>query len=70
MRAITRRVGRLEARVALTTRTPISFRILFVNPAEGLTGVLVFDSDGTTKEPGTLEEKESSPARTATDITY
>jgi hypothetical protein len=40
-------------------------RILFVSPVEGLTGVLVFGADGTTKEPGTPEEKEGVRAQLA-----
>jgi hypothetical protein len=58
IRSVSRRLERLEARMMATTCGPIVFRILLVHPEEGLTGVLVLDSDGTTKEPGTPEEKE------------
>jgi hypothetical protein len=58
-RTVSRRLERLETWRAASTRLPIVFRILFVSPVDGLTGVLVFDSIGTTKESGTPEEKES-----------
>jgi hypothetical protein len=58
-RSVSRRLEQLEHRTAAATPVPIVFRILFVNPVEGLTGVLVFGADGTTKEQGTPEEKES-----------
>jgi hypothetical protein len=55
-RGVTRRLERLESRVAAATPCPIEFRILLVHPVEGVTGVLVLDSNGTTKVPGTPEE--------------
>ena len=59
IRNVARRIQRLEARVVATTPRPIEVRILLVSPEEGLTGVLVHNSDGSiTKETGTPEEKE------------
>jgi len=55
VRNVFRPLDRLEARVVATTPGTIDFRILLVHPVQGLTGVLVFDSDGTRKEPGTPE---------------
>ena len=57
VRNMFRRLERLETR-ATATPGPSDFRILLVHPVQGLTGVLVFDSDGSRKEPGTSEEKE------------
>jgi hypothetical protein len=57
-RSVSRRLELLEHRRAAATRVPIVFRILFVSPVEGLTGVLVLGADSTTKEPGTAEERE------------
>lgn len=58
-RNVFRRLERLEARAMATTLGPIDFRILLVNPEEGLTGVLVLEADKpTTKVPPTPEEVE------------
>ena len=58
VRNVFRRLERLETRAMATTPGPIDFRILLVHPVQGLTGVLVFDSHGSRKEPGTPEEIE------------
>jgi hypothetical protein len=59
-RNVFRRLERLEARVAATTRGPIVFRILLVHPAEGVTEVLVIEGDKPTRKvPPTPEEAES-----------
>jgi hypothetical protein len=59
VRNVFRRLERLEARAMATTRGPIVFRILLVDPEEGLTGVLVLEDDKpTTKVPPTPEEVE------------
>jgi hypothetical protein len=64
-RSVSRRLERLETQRAAATPVPMVIRILFVSPVEGLTGVLVFGADGTTKEPGTPEEKEGVRAQLA-----
>jgi hypothetical protein len=59
-RNVFRRLERLEARVAATTRGPIVFRILLVHPEEGVTEVLVIEGDKPTRKvPPTPEEVES-----------
>jgi len=59
VRNVVRRLERLETQAAAATPGTIQIRILLVHPEEGLTGVLVFETDKpTTKEPGTPEEKE------------
>ena len=59
VRNVFRRLERLETRAMATTRGPTVFRILLVNPEEGLTGVLVLEADKpTTKVPPTPEEIE------------
>jgi hypothetical protein len=59
VRNVFRRLERLEARAMATTRGPTVFRILLVNPEDGLTGVLVLEADKpTTKVPPTPEEVE------------
>jgi hypothetical protein len=57
-RTVSRRIERLEARAALSTRTKVTHRILFIDPIEGLKSVMILDADGTREEPGTPEEKE------------
>ena len=62
-RSVSRRLERLETQRAAATAVPMVIRVLFVSPVEGLSGVLVFGADGTTKEPGTPEEKGSGRAQ-------
>jgi len=58
-RNVSRRLERLEAHAMASARGPIVFRILLVHPEEGLTGVLLIDSDqSTTSVPPTPEEVE------------
>ena len=57
-RTVSRRIKRLEARAALSTRTRVTHRIRFIHPIEGLKSVMVLDDDGMREEPGTPEEKE------------
>ena len=59
IRNVSRRLQRLEDRAMATARGPIVFRILLVHPEEGLTGVLLIESDKPTiRVPPTSEEVE------------
>jgi len=59
LRNLVRRLQKLEARAMTITRDPIVFRILLVHLENGLTGVLLIDSDqSTTSVPATPEEVE------------
>ena len=58
VRNMFRRLERLETRVRAAAGGTIEIRILLVHPEKGLTGALVLGANGTTKEPGTPEEKE------------
>jgi hypothetical protein len=58
IRSVNRRLERLETRSAATGPKSFSCRILLIDPVEGLTGVLVIDSESTTHVPGTPEEEE------------
>jgi hypothetical protein len=59
-RSMTRRLGLLETRVAVASRsTFFSARILLVHPENGLTGVLLLETDKpTTRVPATPVEVE------------
>lgn len=50
VRNVFRRIQRLEARVVASTPNTIKIRVLFVHPDEGLTGILVFETDKPTTE--------------------
>jgi hypothetical protein len=61
VKTILRRLGHLETRIAVTSRsTFFSARILLVHPENGLTGVLLLETDKpTTRVPATPEEVET-----------
>jgi hypothetical protein len=57
-RTVSRRLDRLETQAALATPNLFSCRIRFIDPIEGLTRVIVLDSNGSREEPGSPEERE------------
>ena len=64
MRTITRRLVQLEQKLAPRAVPPISIRIHLIHPKDGLTGILVLESDGsTTHIVPTEEEREEYRAR-------
>lgn len=59
VRNVFRRLERLESHVAATTRGPLVFRILLVDPVKGCTGVIVMETGKpTTHVDPTPEEVE------------
>ena len=64
MRTITRRLEQLEQKLVPRAVTPISIRIRLIHPEDGLTGILVLESDGsTTHNVPTEEEREEHRTR-------
>ena len=66
MRNVSRRIERLETRIAAAARlTSFSVRVRLVDPQDGLVGVLVLESGKPTMEvPATPAEQESFRAHT------
>ena len=64
MRAVIRRLSQLEQRLAPRAIPPVSVRIHLIHSEDGLTGILVLESDGsTTHIVPTEEEREEYRTR-------
>ena len=64
VRDVFRRIQRLETRMVATNPGTIEIRVLLVHPANGVTGVLVFETGKpATKAPPTPEEIERVRAK-------